>query len=87
MNNADYIIAVNSDPHAPVFNIAHLGLVGDIYEILSLVAQAYPIRKGRGRRGMNPYKNITEEDIAYLKSVIPPENILYGEDISPGLRT
>lgn len=34
MQNADYIIAVNSDPQAPIFNVAHCGIVGDLYEIL-----------------------------------------------------
>jgi electron transfer flavoprotein alpha subunit len=34
MQNADMIIAINSDPNAAIFNIAHYGLVGDLYEIV-----------------------------------------------------
>ena len=34
MNGAEQIFAVNSDPHAPIFNIAHYGIVGDIYEVV-----------------------------------------------------
>lgn len=34
MQNSEYIIAVNNDPKAPIFNIAHCGMVGDLYEIL-----------------------------------------------------
>ncbi len=34
MKGSDTIIAVNSDPSAAIFDIAHLGLVGDIYEIV-----------------------------------------------------
>lgn len=34
MQNADCIIAVNSDESAPIFNVAHYGLVGDLYEIV-----------------------------------------------------
>lgn len=34
MNNSDYIIAVNSDPKASIFKIAHCGIVGDIYKIV-----------------------------------------------------
>lgn len=34
MKGADTIIAINDDEKAPIFDIAHLGLVGDIYEIV-----------------------------------------------------
>lgn len=34
MQNSDYIVAVNNDPGASIFNIAHCGIVGDIYEIV-----------------------------------------------------
>ncbi|MGV8906143.1 MAG: lactate dehydrogenase subunit LctC [Acetobacterium sp.] len=34
MQNSEYIIAINSDPKAPIFNVAHCGMVGDLYEIL-----------------------------------------------------
>lgn len=34
MQNADKIIAVNSDKNAPIFKIAHIGFVGDLYEII-----------------------------------------------------
>ncbi len=34
MNQSEYIIAINNDPQASIFNVAHLGLVGDLYEVL-----------------------------------------------------
>lgn len=34
MNNSEYIFAVNNDPKASIFNVAHYGIVGDIYEII-----------------------------------------------------
>jgi electron transfer flavoprotein alpha subunit len=34
MQNSEYIIAINNDPKAPIFNVAHCGMVGDLYQIL-----------------------------------------------------
>lgn len=34
MENSDVIIAINTDPKAPIFNIANYSVIGDIYEIV-----------------------------------------------------
>ncbi|MBO7358920.1 MAG: FAD-binding protein [Clostridia bacterium] len=34
MNSTEYIVAINTDPQAPIFKVAHTAIVGDIYEIL-----------------------------------------------------
>ena len=34
MRNAECIIAINKDPKAPIFNVAHYGILGDVYEII-----------------------------------------------------
>lgn len=37
MQTSDYIIAINKDPHAPIFKVANLGIVGDVFEVLPVL--------------------------------------------------
>jgi len=41
MKNADTIIAVNTDPRAPIFTIAHYGIVEDIFQVLPLLTEKF----------------------------------------------
>ncbi len=34
MNNSDCIIAINQDEKASIFNVAHYGIIGDLYEVV-----------------------------------------------------
>ncbi len=39
MNNSDMIIAVNRDGNAPIFKVAHYGVVGDLYDIIPSIIE------------------------------------------------
>ena len=34
MNNSEYIVAINTDPKASIFKVAHVGIVGDLYKVV-----------------------------------------------------
>ncbi len=46
MQSSDIIIAINKNPEAPIFNVASLGIVGDIFEIVPMLTKK--VREAKG---------------------------------------
>lgn len=47
MQNSSWIVAINRDANAPIFNVANYGIVGDLFQIVPAITEA--VRQKRAR--------------------------------------
>ena len=48
MQESDFILAINRDPHAPIFDVATMGIVGDLYEVIpALIKQIRALKEAQ----------------------------------------
>jgi electron transfer flavoprotein alpha subunit len=45
MQDSDFILAINRDPNAPIFDIATVGIVGDLFEVIPALIQEIHLLK------------------------------------------
>jgi electron transfer flavoprotein alpha subunit len=45
MQESDFILAINRDPHAPIFDVATMSIVGDLYEVIPAMIKEIRTRK------------------------------------------
>jgi len=55
MQEADYIVAINKNELAPIFEVADYGIVGDLYKIIPVIMEELDRQQGYRGKGMDGF--------------------------------
>jgi electron transfer flavoprotein alpha subunit len=47
MQSSDFIVAINTDPEAPIFKVADVGIVGDLFKVVPAIVEELKAIKGK----------------------------------------
>jgi electron transfer flavoprotein alpha subunit len=61
MQDSDIIIAINRDPSAPIFQVAHYGIVGDLFQVVPAITNR--VRELRASRQAAPAPECKPEEL------------------------
>ena len=82
ISGSDIIVAINSDPNAPIFSMADYCVVGDLFEVIPAMIEEICKRKGMEPPAMDSVQTAPEEQQAAEKqtSVTPSQPPVWAGD-------
>lgn len=69
MESSEYIVAINNNDTAPIFDVADLGIVGDVKAIVPKLTEAIAKRKAEKQLSKNILPSLFGRAFSFYKNV------------------